>query len=116
MIAMEVAGLRAEHDQVLLRLSARSSMVHLAHAVVSAFICLTFLAASAKFWWDFSEYHPEYFQASLGVATAAIVYAAVRGAVGARHFRRERVELSRLIELRTQLRIDDAANLLPLTR
>jgi hypothetical protein len=109
----ESTDLRAEHDAVLSALSARESTLHLAHGAVSALVCLTFLAASAKLWWDFSEYNPEYYQGALAVSVSAALYAVVRVLVGRVHFKRERIELGRLRSLRRALGVDDPSVMLP---
>ncbi len=107
------AELRAEHDAVLSALSERRSMLHLAHGAVSALISATFLAASAKLWWDFSEYDPQYYQGALAISAATACYAVVRFIIGRGHFKRERVELGRLRTLRRELGVDDPQVMLP---
>jgi hypothetical protein len=111
--ALPATELRAEHDEVLARLSSRRSMVHVAHAAVAGFVAAIFLSAAAKLWWDFSEYHPELYQASLVVSGLGALYAGVRATLGFIDFRRERGELVRLRHLRATLRIDDPATSLP---
>jgi cytochrome bd-type quinol oxidase subunit 1 len=105
--------LREEHDAVLNSLGARRSTLHLAHAAVSGFVSLTFLAVGAKTWWDYSEYDPEYYQGSLIIAAAAGLYSAVRLIIGRGHFKRERVALRRLLTLRRELGVDDPSVMLP---
>jgi cytochrome bd-type quinol oxidase subunit 1 len=107
------ADLRAEHDAVLSALSVRRSMLHLAHGAVSALVSGTFLAASAKLWWDFSEYDPEYYQTALAVCAVTACYSVVRFLIGRGHFKRERVELVRLRTLRRELGVDDPRVMLP---
>jgi hypothetical protein len=109
----DVRQLRAEHDEVLQRLSSRVSTLHFAHAAVGTLVSATFVAASAKLWWDFGEYNPGRWQVALAIAGLALAYAAVRALIGAGHYRRERRELVRLRELRATLHLDDPATLLP---
>ena len=105
--------LRAEHDAVLERVSSRASILHLAHAVVSGGVGALFLAAAGKLWWDFSEYHPEYYEIALGVSAIALAYAAVRLWLGLAASRRERVEVARLFTLRKALDLDVPGAMLP---
>jgi hypothetical protein len=111
-IVMDVSELRSEHDAVLAAISSRRSTLHLAHGAVSAIVAFVFLAASAKLWWDFSEYEPEYYQAALGVTGVALLYSVVRFLIGRVDFKKERIQLARLRVLRRELGVDDHSALL----
>jgi hypothetical protein len=105
--------LRAEHDAVLERVSSRQSIGHFAHGVVAVAIGALFLAAAAKLWWDFSEYRPEYYVIALIISGLALAYGVVRLTVGRVVFRREKIQVARLFELREALSLDVPGAMLP---
>lgn len=109
----DATQLRAEHDAVLERVSSRESISHLAHGVVAGGIGALFLAAAGKLWWDFSEYHPEYYVIALVISAAASVYSGARLWLGRTVFRREQVQVARLFELRKVLNLDVPGAMFP---
>jgi hypothetical protein len=103
---MDAAGLRAEHDAVLERVSSRRSIECFAHGAIAGGVGGLVMAAAAKLWWDFSEYLPEYYVGALVVAVGALGYSAWQLRTGFVTYRREKSEVARLLELRRKLDLD----------
>lgn len=105
------AQLRAEHDQVHARLSARASPHHFAHAAVAAVGALIFGGTAAKLWLTEGPDAPLAWGAMGVAAVGALGLAVARGVLGARAAARERVDVARLQALRHELRLDAPASL-----
>lgn len=109
----DLRALWSELDAVQARLQSRASTPHVAKGAGLGFVAATLYAASAKLWWDLSEYHPELYLTVLALAVAVTGWALYRLGTGLRLASRERREYARLLELRARLRLDDPASLLP---
>ena len=109
----DATQLRAEHDAVLERVSSRQSIGHFAHGVVAGGLGALFLATAGKLWWDFSEYHPEYYLIALVISAVALVYSGARLWLGRTVFRWEQGQVARLFELRRALNLDVPGAMLP---
>ncbi len=108
---MSTDALRAEHDAVLSTLSTRASTKHFAHGAVTLFLALILLGTSGKLWWDYSTENPEWSAAAGALGAMVLGYCVVRFALGARMYGKERVQLTRLLDLRKTLGVDAPASL-----
>lgn len=100
--------LRAEHDAVLSSLSSRDSTRQFAHAAVSFFGSVILFGTAGKLWWDYSQENPEWWMTAAGLGSAVIAYSITRAAIGFRLYAKERLQLTRLLELRRSLGLDPA--------
>ncbi len=109
----DASALRVQHDEMAARVASRQSIVHFAHAAVSAFIGLILLGAAGKLWWDYWSANPEWALSAGSVAGVLLSYAAAQLLFG-RHDRAiEARDYASLQALRHQLKLDDPASLLP---
>jgi hypothetical protein len=113
MDAADPNALRAEHDQLMARLSTRKSTEHFAHAAVSTFFGLILAGVAGKLFWDRQLEFARWGGAIASVAAVLLGYALVRYLQGRATLATERREFERLLALRRSLGIDDPASLLP---
>ncbi|MEW6431872.1 MAG: hypothetical protein AB1730_10220 [Myxococcota bacterium] len=113
MDAADPNALRAEHDQLMARLSTRQSTEHFAHAAVSTFIGLILAGAAGKLFWDVQMRFVEWAIAGAAVGVGLLLYALVRYLKGHSALAAEHREFVRLSALRRALGIDDPSSLLP---
>lgn len=115
--AVNAPSLRAEHDAMLARLSVRTSTLHFAHCAVSFFVACVLGGASLKLSLDTElVWAPSLVLPAAVAGGLAAAYAVVRLAMGLRVLQREVKDFERLRALRSELRLDDPAALLPATR
>lgn len=108
------SALRAEHDAMLARLSARASTLHFAHCAVSFFVACVFAGASLKLSLDVEfEWAPQLVLPAAIAAGLAALYALGRLAMGLTVLRAEVKDFERLRALRTELKLDEPPALLP---
>ncbi len=107
----DVTALRAEHDQVLARLSARESTRCFAQGAVSLFVAALALGTAGKLAWDFWGENPEWALGAAAVAAGLLGYALARLWKGRGLYASERGEVARLLQLRAQLGVDPAASI-----
>ncbi|MBL8909567.1 MAG: hypothetical protein JNM17_02580 [Archangium sp.] len=98
--------LRAEHDAVLSSLETRVSTLHFAHAAVSFFLSISLFGSAGKLWWDHwtDEPHLALIAGSLG--GAALLYSVTRAILGTKAYGREKVQITRLLDLRKAIGAD----------
>jgi hypothetical protein len=113
MDAADPASLRAEHDLLMARLSARRSTEHFAHTAVSTFFALIFAGGAGKLYWDDGGVYLELVLVGSAIAAGLLLHAVVRYVRGHRALAYERTEFERLGALRRSLGIDDPAAMLP---
>lgn len=113
MDAADPTALRAEHDQLMARLSTRRSTEHFAHAAVSTFIGLILAGAAGKLFWDTQLKFVEWVLVGAVVGVGLLLYALGRYLKGRWTLAAEHREFERLSALRRALGIDDPSSLLP---
>ena len=100
--------LRAEHDAMLARLSARKSTFHFAHAAVSIFVASVFSGAAWKLSVDLEyAWAPSLVLPAAIVASVSLAYGLFRLIMGRSILQTEVVEFERLKGLRKQLKLDE---------
>jgi len=113
MDAADPASLRAEHDQLMARLSARRSMEHFAHAAISLFVAVIVGGASTMLFWEEGEAYAVPSAVGAALAVGLLAYAWVRYLRGRSARAAEHREFERLSALRRSLGIDDPSAMLP---
>ncbi|MBL8937375.1 MAG: hypothetical protein JNM69_22635 [Archangium sp.] len=109
--------LRAEHDAMLTRLSARKSTFHFAHAAVSIFVACVFGGAAWKLSLDLEyAWAPSLVLPATIVASLALAYGLFRLIVGRGVLQTEVAEFERLKGLRKQLKLDEPATFVAVAR
>ncbi len=108
---------RAQLAKLQSELGSRQSIIHFAHSAVSLTVAMIFLAAAAKYYYDqfvlLTSHHIFLGVIFVSVAAILIVYSAVRAVIGRSHMKREAVRYAEMMALRTTLKLDDPASLLP---
>lgn len=103
-----VNDLRAEHDAMLARLSARQSTFHFAHAAVSIFVACIFSGAAWKLSIDVEyAWAPSLVLPAAIVAAVALAYGLFRLVLGRSVLQTEVGQFERLKALRQQLKLDE---------
>jgi hypothetical protein len=111
--AVDPASLRAEHDQLMSRLSTRRSIGHFAHAAISLFAGLIVLGIAGTLYWDEPKPLAEWALGTGIFGVGLVIYGLVQYLRGRAVLAREAQEFARLSALRRALGIDDPAALLP---
>lgn len=113
MDAADPSTLRAEHDQLMSKLSSRRSTGCFAHASISTFVSLILAGAAGKLYWDTAARHEEWVLASALLGLGLLGYGLVQYLRGRAALAHEEQEFHRLSALRRSLGIDDPAAMLP---
>lgn len=109
--------LRAEHDAMLTRLSARKSTFHFAHAAVSIFVACVFGGAAWKLSIDLEySWAPSLVLPAAVISGVALAYGVLRLILGRVVLQTEVVEFERLKGLRKQLKLDEPATFVAVAR
>lgn len=98
--------LRAEHDAVLSTLETRVSTLHFAHAAVSFFLSISLFGSAGKLWWDYWSDEPHWAVIAASLGSVALLYSITRAVLGAKSYRREKVQITRLLDLRKAIGAD----------
>lgn len=98
--------LRAEHDAVLSSLETRVSTLHFAHAAVSFFLSISLFGSAGKLWWDYWADEPHWAIIAAALGATVLTYSVARGVLGVRAYRKEKVQITRLLDLRKAIGAD----------
>lgn len=107
------ADLKTELSSLQSRLEARRSTLHFAHAAVSCVVALILAGGVARIAWVWDEDHLVAAIPMTVVSVTLLLYCAVRWVLGRKALKGELVDFAQLTRLRTELRLDDPAALLP---
>ncbi|WP_217911178.1 MULTISPECIES: hypothetical protein [Myxococcus] len=111
-MSADTQDLRTQLDQLQESLSIRQSTTHFAHTGVATLAALMFAGAAGKLFYD-SLRTPLLAWGVTLLALGLLGYALRRYLVGRRVLADELTRFQTLLELRSQLRLDDPAALLP---